>query len=511
MDFQLSLFVDLFLHTFTYWWLILPAILLGLVVGAIPGFSAANTIIILLPMTLSMDPEMGLTFMVALYASSRMGAGIPAILVNIPGTAGAAATPLDGYPMSQQGRGHQALSISFVSSVGGGLLTTVMALLAMPWLSQVAYYLHSVEMIVVMLFGISLIATIAARDTLKGLIAGFFGLMIGLIGADAIYATPRGTFGFLELYDKVPLIPALVGLFAVSEAFAIIERQSIVTEAGMARMKEAGWAETWEGVCEACSRWWHITWTSIIGLVIGVVPGAGASIASFVAYQQSRTFSKTPEKYGTGHIEGLVAPESANNGVTSGTLVPLLVIGIPGGATAAIMLVVLQYHGVTMGPDLFITDPNLAYGPFVAMAVTYALMILTILPLARYMSKITAVSTNYMAPLIISFTLVGAFVSRAYVFDMYLALIFGIIGYVARKTGYHVAAILIGVILGPMLENYFLRAMKMSQGDIMVLFSSSLGNVLWVALFISIGIPYYLDWRRERARAAAAGSAGDGD
>jgi len=364
-------------------------------------------------------------------------------------------------------------------------------------------------MIVVMLFGISLIATIAARDTLKGLIAGFFGLMVGLIGADAIYATPRGTFGFLELYDKVPLIPALVGLFAVSEAFAVIERQSIVTEAGMARMKEAGWAETWEGVCEASSRWWHITWTSIIGLVIGVVPGAGASIASFVAYQQSRTFSKTPEKYGTGHIEGLVAPESANNGVTSGTLVPLLVIGIPGGATAAIMLVVLQYHGVTMGPDLFITDPNLAYGPFVAMAVTYALMILTILPLARYMSKITAVSTNYMAPLIISFTLVGAFVSRAYMFDMYLALIFGVIGYVARKTGYHVAAILIGVILGPMLENYFLRAMKMSQGDIMVLFSSSLGNVLWVALFVSIGIPYYMDWRRDRARALAAGSSGD--
>ena len=513
MDFHLSLFLDLFLHTFTYWWLILPAIVLGIVVGAVPGFSAANTIIVLLPLTLSMDPEMGLVFMVALYASSRMGAGIPAILVNIPGTAGAAATPLDGYPMAQQGRGHQALAISFTSSVAGGLLTTIIALLAMPWLSQVSKYLHSVEMIVIMLFGISLIATIAARDTLKGLIAGFFGLMIGLIGADVIYATPRGTFGFLELYDKVPLIPALVGLFAVSEAFTVIERQSIVTDAGRARMAEAGWAATWEGVCEACSRWWHIVWTSIIGLIIGVVPGAGASIASFVAYQQSRTFSKTPEKYGTGHIEGLVAPESANNGVTSGTLVPLLVLGIPGGATAAIMLVVLQYQGVTMGPDLFITKPNLAYGPFVMMAVTYMLMIFTIMPLARYMSKITVVSTNYMAPLIISFTLVGSFVARGYEFDMYLALVFGVIGYIARKTGYHVAAILIGVILGPLLETYFLRAMKMSQGDIMVLFSSHLGNILWVALIISIGVPYYMDWRRsrQRERQADAGAAETGD
>ncbi|MCK5620864.1 MAG: tripartite tricarboxylate transporter permease, partial [Alphaproteobacteria bacterium] len=402
MEFDPSLFVDLFARMIGFWWVILPAIFLGLIVGAIPGFSAANTIIILLPLTLSMDPETGLIFMVAIYASSRMGAGIPAILVNIPGTAGAAATPLDGYPMTKQGRSHQALSISFVSSVAGGLLTTVVALLAMPWLSQVAYYLHSVEMIVVMLFGISLIASIAARETLKGLIAGFFGLMLGSIGADVVYATPRGTMGFLELYDGVPLIPALVGLFAVSEAFVVIERRSIISEEGQKLMEEAGWAETWEGVKLAGSKWWHITWTSMIGLVIGVVPGAGASIASFVAYQQSRTYSKTPELYGTGHVEGLVAPESANNGVTSGTLIPLLVIGIPGGATAAIMLVVLQYHGVTVGPDLFNDSPQLAYAPFTAMAVTYFLMIFTILPLARYMSKVTVVSTTYMAPIIIS-------------------------------------------------------------------------------------------------------------
>jgi putative tricarboxylic transport membrane protein len=502
MEFNPSLFIDLFIRNFQFWWIILPAIFLGLIVGAIPGFSAANTIIILLPMTLAMDPEIGLVFMVALYASSRMGAGIPAILVNIPGTAGAAATPLDGYPMTRQGRGQQALAISFVSSVAGGLLTTVLTLLAMPWLSQVAFYLHSVEMIVVMLFGISLIASIAARDTLKGLIAGFFGLMLGYIGADVVYETPRGTFGFLELYDKVPLIPALVGLFAVSEAFAVIEGESILSRSGKEAMQKAGWAETFEGVRLALSKWWHIIWTSIIGLVIGVVPGAGAAIASFVAYQQSKTYSKTPELYGTGHVEGLVAPESANNGVTSGTLVPLLVIGIPGGATAAIMLVVLQYHGVTMGPDLFMDKPELAYGPFAAMAVTYFIMIFTIAPLARYMSRITVVSTTYMSPIIISFTLVGSFVPRQYMFDMYLALVFGVIGYVARKTGYHTAAILIGVILGPLLETYFLRALKISEGDIMVIFSSNLGNILWVGLVLSLVIPYLIQLRRSKQAAA---------
>jgi putative tricarboxylic transport membrane protein len=498
MEYDLLFFGELFIHTFSYWWVIIPAIFLGLVVGAMPGFSAANTIIILLPLTLAMKPEVGLTFMVALYASSRMGAGIPAILFNIPGTAGAAATPLDGYPMTKQGRGQQALAMSFVASISGGLFTTLLALVALPWLSQVAYYLHSVEMIVIMFFGISLIATIAAKDTLKGLIAGFFGLMIGFIGSDAVYETPRGTFGFLELYDKIPLIPALVGLFAISEAFAFIEKQHIALEDDQGAAQRTGWTQTLEGVRIAASKWWLITWTSLIGLVIGVVPGAGASIASFVAYQQSKTFSKTPELFGTGHIDGLIAPESANNGVTSGTLVPLLIIGIPGGATAAIMLVVLQYHGVTVGPDLFMNNPELAFGPFAAMAVTYTLMTLTALPLARYMSKITVVSTIYLAPIIISFTLVGSFVPRGYLFDMNLALVFGVIGFIARKTGYHVAAILIGVILGPLLEMYFLRAMKMSQGDVMVIFSSTIGNTLWVFLAISLAVPYVMEYRRKK-------------
>jgi putative tricarboxylic transport membrane protein len=493
-----ALFLDLFLHTITFWWVMIPTIFLGLIIGAIPGFSAANTIIILLPLTLAMEVETGLIFMVTLYCASRMGAGIPAILVNIPGTAGAAATPLDGYPMTKAGRGQQALAMSFVASSLGGLLTTVLALIAMPVLARVGFYMHSVEMIVVMLFGISLIATIAARDTLKGLIAGFFGLMIGSIGTDVVYATPRGTMGFLELYDGVPLIPALVGLFAVSEAFLIIERRSILTESGRAQMLDSSWAATFEGVQMALSRWWHIVWTSIIGLIIGVIPGAGASIASFVAYQQSRAFSKTPELYGTGHPEGLIAPESANNGVTSGTLVPLLVIGIPGGATAAIMLVVMQYHGINFGPSLFEDRPEIGYGMFMAMAVTYLLMFLTILPMSRYMSRVTMIPTIYLAPMIISFTLVGAFVPREYMFDMYLALGFGVIGYIARRTGYHVAAILIGVILGPLLETYFLRSLKKSDGDIMVLFSSNIGNVLWVLLVASILLPILLDWRRAR-------------
>ena len=491
-----AILIEVFFETLTFWWVIIPTIFLGLIVGGIPGFSAANTIIILMPLTLAMTLQTGLIFMVTLYCSSRMGAGIPAILVNIPGTAGAAATPLDGYPMAKQGKGQQALAISFVSSSIGGLLTTIIALATMPILARVGFYMHSVEMIVVMLFGISLIASIASKDMLKGLIAGFLGLMIGSIGTDVVYATPRATFGFLEFYDGVPLIPALVGLFAVSEAFIIIEKKVIVARGG--ELASGNWDSTFEGVRMALSRWWHIIWTSIIGLVIGVIPGAGASIASFVAYQQSRSFSKTPELYGTGHPEGLIAPESANNGVTSGTLVPLLVLGIPGGATAAIMLVVMQFHGVSFGPSLFENQPKVGYGMFMAMAVAYFLMLFTILPLSRYMSRVTTIPTIYLAPMIISFTLVGGFVPREYMFDMYLALGFGVLGYIARRTNYHVAAILIGIILGPLLERYFLLALKKSDGDILTLFSSNLGNVLWVGLVLSLISPIFFNWRRKQ-------------
>jgi putative tricarboxylic transport membrane protein len=344
-------------------------------------------------------------------------------------------------------------------------------------------------MVVVMLFGLTLIAVVAAKDALKGLIAGFFGLMIGAIGTDHIYDTPRATFGFLELYDGVPLVAALIGLFAISEALVMIEEKLIVTEDARERAMRSTWADTWEGIVITGRKWWHITWTAFVGLFIGIVPGAGASIAAFVAYQQSRMWSKTPELYGTGIPEGVIAPESANNGVTSGTLVPMMALGVPGGSTAAVMMIVLQYHGMVMGPRLFTTNPELAYGVFVSMAVAYIFMIITILPLARYMARIVLIETTYLVPIIVLVTVVAAFVERQYLFDMGLALIFGVIGYIAHKTNYHVTAMLIGIILGPLFEQYLVRSLRLSEGNLMVLFSSPLANVLWGFLVLSLVVP----------------------
>jgi putative tricarboxylic transport membrane protein len=487
-----------FAAQFALWWIIWLGILLGIVVGILPGFSPQNTLIMLLPLTLGIPVEQAFAFMVSLYCANHLAGGVPAILVKIPGSGGAAATTLDGYPMTQKGRGQQAIVLSFTASVLGGLITTLATIALLPWLSQIGLYLRSVEMVVVMLFGLTLIAVIAAKDTLKGLISGLFGLLIGVIGTDHIYNAPRATFGFLELYDGVPLVAALIGLFAVSEALVMLEEKLIVSAEGRERAMASNWADTLDGLRLTVKHWWHIVWTSFVGLVIGIVPGAGASIAAFVAYQQSRMWSKQPEKYGTGIPEGVIAPEAANNGVTSGTLVPMMALGVPGGTTAAVMMIVLQYHGMVMGPRLFTTNPELAYGVFVAMAVSYIFMIFTILPLARYMARIVLIETTYLAPIIILVTVVAAFVERQYLFDMGLALVFGVIGYVAHKTSYHVTAMLIGIILGPLFEQYLARSLRISQGDLSVLFSSPIGNVLWAFLVFSLVLPLARSYFRRR-------------
>jgi putative tricarboxylic transport membrane protein len=452
----------------------------------------------LLPLTLAVPVEQAMAFMIALYCANHLAGGIPAILVKIPGSGGAAATTLDGYPMTQKGQAQQALVLCFTASVFGGLITTLATIALLPWLSQIGLYLRSVEMVVVMLFGLTLIAVIAGKDTLKALIAGFFGLLIGVIGTDHIYNTPRATFGFLELYDGVPLVPALIGLFAISEALVMIEEKMIVDEAGRARALAARWGDTLEGLRMSAAKWWHIVWTSFVGLFIGVTPGAGASIAAFVAYQQSQLWSKHPERYGTGIPEGVIAPEAANNGVTSGTLVPTLALGVPGGSTAAVMMIVLQYHGMVMGPRLFATNPGVAYGVFISMAVAYIFMIFTILPLARYMSRVVLIETTYLAPIIVLVTIVAAFGERQYLFDMALALVFGVIGYIAHKTSYHVTAILIGILLGPIFEQYLVRALRISQGDLTVLFSSTIGNILWAFLVLSLILPLWRNYAKRR-------------
>jgi putative tricarboxylic transport membrane protein len=492
-----ALITDVFTQSLSLWWIILPGMFLGIVVGILPGFSAQNTLIILLPLTLEMSVEAAMAFMISLYCTTQLGGGIPAILFNMPGEGGAAATTLDGYPMTKKGQAQQALVLCFAASAFGGLITTIAAMALLPLLGQLGFYFRSTEMVVVMVFGLTLIAAIAAKDMLRGLIAGALGLMIGAVGADPIFGTARATFGLLELYDGVPLIPVLIGLFAISEALVMIESETIVDTAGLSAAKSARWSDTLDGLVIAARYWWQTVWTSLIGLLVGILPGAGSTVAAFLAYHYSKLSSKTPELYGTGHPPGVIAPESANNGVTSGTLVPVLALGIPGGTTGAIMMIVLTYHGVLLGPRLFIERPELVYSIYMQMLVCYGLMVLMILPLARYMSRVVWIPTRFLVPLIMSMITIAAFSEREYVFDMGLALFFGVVGYIARKTQYEVTAILVGVIMGPLFEQYLLRSLRVGQGDLTVLFSSGLGNVLWLMVAATLVLPWLRSRRRE--------------
>jgi putative tricarboxylic transport membrane protein len=492
-----SLFLELFGRSFGLWWAIVPGILLGLAVGILPGFSPQNTLIILLPVTLAMDVEAALAFMIALYCANHMAGGIPAILVKIPGSAGAAATCLDGYPMTRKGQAQQALVLSLAASVAGGLLTSVAVLAMLPFLAQLGLILRSVEMVVIILFGLTLIAVLAARDLVKGLIGGMFGLMLGSIGTDMVYSTPRATFGLLELYDGLPLVPVLIGLFAVAECLVMLEERLPQMKAEAERHL-ARWRETFEGLWLLLKHWTHLLLGAVVGLIVGIIPGAGAYIAAFLAYQQSRLFSRTPHLYGSGHPPGVIAPEAANNGVTSGTLVPTMAIGIPGGSTAAVMMIVLQYQGIVLGPRLFQETPQIAFGVFVMMTVAYLFMIPLVLPMARYAARVVQVPMHVLVPMILALTVVAAFADREYMFDMALALVFGVIGYIAIKTDYNLTSILIGVLLGPMFERYLLRALRLGQGDIMVLFSSPVANVLWGLLVLAVVVPILRERRLAR-------------
>ncbi len=496
----MELILDALKGIMDWWWLIPIGITFGVFVGAVPGFSATNTLIILLPLTLGMQPEPALGFMASVYSGSQMGGSIPAILLNVPGTGSSAATCIDGYPMAQQGKPQQALVIAFLASCMGGLMTTVVALGSLPYLRTIVYLFGSIENFVVILFGLALIAQISGKNPLKGFIAALFGLLLGGIGYDNVYSVPRATFGLVELFDGMPRVPAIVGLFALSEAFIMIEKSSVIkTKVG--EIKNS-WEDTIEGVQITFKRFITVIRSAFIGFFVGIIPGAGATIGSFVSYQQAYNFSKEKEKFGHGHPDGIIAAEAANNGLTSGALIPLLTLGIPGGGTAAIMLIVLQSHGVPIGPRLFQSSPTLAYSVILTMLLAYMVLLIIGLPLTKFFVKATTIPTKILVPSIISFVLVGAFVQRHFLFDMKLALMFGILGYIMKKTGYPTHAVLLGVILGPLAEQFFLRGIMLGNGNLSIFFSRPVGNFLWVLLFLSILVPPLYSKFVERKKAS---------
>ncbi|OBT17212.1 C4-dicarboxylate ABC transporter permease [Vibrio sp. UCD-FRSSP16_10] len=428
----------------------------GIVLGALPGLTATMGVAILLPFTFGMEPTAALVMLIGVYIGGIYGGSIAAILLKTPGTPASAATVLDGHTLAAKGQAARALSISAIASFVGGLISTIVLIAIAPLLANFALRFNAPEYFALALFGLTIIASVSAQNILKGLLAGSIGLLVSTVGLDPISSVPRFTFGIMDLYSGINVIPVLIGLFALSEAINQIERilkekQVKVPKFDHKLLSKKDLKEMMPTAIKS----------GIMGTSIGSVPGAGADISAFVCYNEAKRSSKNPDEFGKGSVRGLAAAEAGNNGVTGGSLVPLLTLGVPGDAVAAVLLGALIVQGLTPGPLLFAQNPEVVYGVFSSMLVANIVMLIVGLVGIRFFCRIIEVPKLLMIPIIIFLSVVGAYAINNSMFDVGIAIAFGILGFVLGKLDIPSSPILLAIILGPMAETNLRKALLM--------------------------------------------------
>jgi putative tricarboxylic transport membrane protein len=478
-------------------WAVPLGLLIGMFIGAIPGLSGSGMLAVLLPVLITLPPEIGLIFAISLYAGGEVGNSYPAIILNMPGDGSGVLTAAEGHPMMLRGEGGIALGMATTASMVGAAIAGIATLTATPFLSTVALRFSSVEICIVVLFGLVTIAQISSGGLAKGLLFGFLGLLIATTGTDPMWGSFRGTFGSVYLYDGIPVIPVLIGLLAFSEVLLAMER-------GVEQPKVANVQITlgaiWEGFLRTIRLPFTLARSSVTGILVGIVPGAGTTIASFLSYQQALSLASAEERrrFGKGATSGLVAADCGNNACVGGTLVPLLTLGIPGSSAGAIMLVIMGYHNLNVGPRLFSTNGDIAYAVLWSQFLAAVLILAMGTIIAWFAYRLALIPVKTMIPVISVFCLLGSFATNQYVFDMGLMLLFGVIGYFAKKQGYPVIALLLGIILGPVFESHLNRGLRMGFGSPEIFFTRPLAIFLWVLLAAMLIIPPLL--RRYRRR-----------
>lgn len=476
----------------------------GIIIGALPGLSATMGVALLIPLTFGMDPVAGLTMLTAIYTSAVYGGSISAILIHTPGTPASAATALDGYQMTLQGKGLKALGVSTISSMIGGLLSAFALLLLAPPLALISLKFNAPEYFLMAVFGLTVIASLAQDSMIKGLASGCFGLLVGTVGVDIMTGFPRYTFGFSALEGGISLVPAMIGLFSLSQVMIQVEKMHEKGELVIGELKGSVLL-TWQ---EFKSIWNTIWRSSIIGILIGILPGAGGDIASWVSYNEAKRFSKTPEKFGTGHMEGIAASEASNNAVTGGAIIPLLTLGIPGSATTAVLLGGLLIQGLLPGHELFEKHANITYAVIVGFIIANILMGLVGLAIARYVVKVSTIPSGILAPIIVVLSVVGSYAINNSMFDVYIMVVFGFIGYFMRKTGYVTAAVVLAMILGSMAEQGFRQSLVLSKGNMLAYyFSRPISIVIMVLIVLGLLSPILMKkWQNKSGIQTAATS-----
>ena len=457
---------------------------IGFVVGAIPGFNDANVMAILLPFTLLLEPTVAIVSMAAIYSGAQAAGSIPAILMNIPGTPGNAASTLEGYPMARAGRSGYALGLSFGASTFGALIGALLALILAPILGMFALRFGPAEMFMVAVLGLTVVSTLASESYAKGLLIAGFGILVSLIGADSMSGFPRATYGIPQLYDGMPLIPVLLGLFGLSELILLLGRRTI---ADAAASPSSGWTEIIQGLKDSTGHQINLWRSSVLGFIVGVVPGAGATIGSFLAYGQAKQWSKDRSSFGKGNPEGLIATDSANNATASGAIVPMLTLGLPGSASTLVMLAALVLHGVRPGPEFFTTFQVEAYTIlFSLFFVAFLIATLGVL-LARPAQWVIFIPNAILVPTVAVLVFIGAYAWRFVGFDILLMVVFGVLGVALRIFKYPVPAFMLAIILGPLLESNFLRATRI--GGVESLLASPISQVIAIIIVLSLLAP----------------------
>jgi len=449
-------------------------------IGALPGLTGTMGVALLVPFTFGRPATEGLAMLIGIFSGSMYGGSISAILINTPGTPSAAATALDGYPLRQQGQAGRALSMALFASFSGGIIGCLIMSFMSPLISRAALQFGYVEYFALALFGLSIIISISGDRLLKGIISGIFGLLIATIGMDPTSGFPRYTFGRIELLEGPSFIPVLIGLFAIAEIFNSIEnlgsQQKIDT-------KIDRYLPSWSDIKISAK---NIIKSSLIGTIIGAIPGAGGDIAAFVAYGEAKRSSKHPEKYGTGLIEGVAAPESANNACMGGAMIPLLSLGVPGDAITAVLLGAFIMQGLQPGPLLYKEHIDIVYNIFAGMIVANFFMLVLGILGVRFFAKVISIQKEILLPVIFVLSIVGSFAMRQNTFDIWLSIIFGVIGFFMLRNKFPLSPILLALILGPMAESNLRRSLMVSQGNFAILFSRPIAIGLYLLAIISI-------------------------
>ena len=465
---------------------------LGIIFGAIPGLTATMGMAIFLPMTFAMNDINGILFLIGIYVGSCYSGSLSSILVNIPGTPSAIATGFDGYKMALKGEAGRAIGYSTVSSALGGLLGVLVLVFAAPVLAGLALEFGAQEYTGIALLGISIVSYISFGSTIKGLIGGIIGLMLATVGQDVITAYPRFVFGSKDLQAGLQMIPVMVGFFGVTEVLTKLEQEKEI-RIPVAKIRN---------VLPSFGRLLRMSpmmgLSSLIGTFIGAVPAAGGAIASMAAYGIQKRFSRRSKEYGTGIAEGVVAAEAANNAAVGGAFVPMLSLGIPGDPQTAILIGALMINGLAPGPMLFATRPDLISTIYLGNVLSVIAFAVIGLAGARIFSHLIRVPRHYLLPGIMIFCIIGAFAIRNTVFDIWVLLACGVMGYLLQKIGIMPAPIILGFVLGPILEDNFRRSLIMSQGDWTTFFTRPISlSLLLINLFILIG-PYLMGRFKKR-------------